>query len=136
VDTGATWTLPDRFDVLAPDGSEVRILLALAGGSMAHFRLPPGRISRAVRHRTVEEIWYVLSGQGEMWRSTAGRDEIIPLSPGTCLTIPIGVSFQFRSTEAEALCAVAVTMPPWPGDNEAEPTEGVWPPTPPPIRHR
>jgi mannose-6-phosphate isomerase-like protein (cupin superfamily) len=78
-------TLPHDLDVLAPDGSEVRILLSLAGGSMAHFQLPAGRVSRAVRHRTVEEIWYVLSGQGEMWRSAGGQQQIVTLTPGTCL---------------------------------------------------
>jgi hypothetical protein len=50
--------LPSAEDVIAPDGSEVRVLLALTGGSMAHFQLPAGRIARAVQHRTVEEIWY------------------------------------------------------------------------------
>jgi mannose-6-phosphate isomerase-like protein (cupin superfamily) len=119
-------TLPHDLDVLAPDGSEVRILLALAGGSMAHFQLPAGRVSRAVRHRTVEEIWYVLSGQGEMWRSAGGQQQIVTLTPGTCLTIPAGVDFQFRSQPAEALAAVAITMPPWPGDGEAEFVDGRW----------
>ncbi len=52
----STAMLPADFDVLAPDGSEVRILLATAGGSMAHFRLPAGAVSKPVRHRTVEEI--------------------------------------------------------------------------------
>ena len=126
MDTGSTITLPRDLDVLAPDGSEVRILLSLAGGSMAHFRLPAGQVSRAVRHRTVEEIWYVLSGQGEMWRSAGGHDEVIALAPGTCLTIPVGVGFQFRSQLAEALAAVAITMPPWPGDGEAEFVDGKW----------
>jgi mannose-6-phosphate isomerase-like protein (cupin superfamily) len=129
----STMTLPADFDVLAPDGSQVRILLALAGGSMAHFRLPPGQVSGAVRHRTVEEIWYVLAGTGEMWRSDSGT---VGLEAGTCLTIPLGVAFQFRALGDEALTAVAVTMPPWPGDDEAEPAEGVWPSTPPPTRHR
>jgi mannose-6-phosphate isomerase-like protein (cupin superfamily) len=119
-------TLPHDLDVLAPDGSEVRILLSLAGGSMAHFQLPAGRVSRAVRHRTVEEIWYVLSGQGEMWRSAGGQQQIVTLTPGTCLTIPAGVDFQFRSQPAEALAAVAITMPPWPGDGEAEFVDGRW----------
>src|SRR5271165_5959763 len=54
--TFATMTLPDGHDAIAPDGSEVRVLLSLKGGSMAHFRLPAGQVSRAVRHRTVEEI--------------------------------------------------------------------------------
>jgi mannose-6-phosphate isomerase-like protein (cupin superfamily) len=126
---GATMMLPRVHGVLAPDGSEVRILLSLAGGSMAHFLLPAGQVSRAVRHRTVEEIWYVLSGSGEMWRSADGGEEITPLSSGTCLTIPTGSTFQFRSTGAEPLTAVAITMPPWPGEGEAETGEGRWTPT-------
>jgi mannose-6-phosphate isomerase-like protein (cupin superfamily) len=122
----STMHLPADYNLLAPDGSEVRILLARAGGSMAHFRLPPGQVSRAVRHRTVEEIWYILSGTGEMWRSDTGVD---PLQPATCLTIPLGVAFQFRTLGDEALTALAVTMPPWPDNNEAEFVEGIWPPT-------
>jgi mannose-6-phosphate isomerase-like protein (cupin superfamily) len=129
MDIGSTMTLPHDLDVLAPDGSEVRILLSLAGGSMAHFQLPAGQVSRAVRHRTVEEIWYVLSGQGEMWRSAGGQEEVVALAPRMCLTIPVGVGFQFRSQPAEALAAVAITMPPWPGDGEAEFVDGKWQPT-------
>ncbi len=125
--TGLTKMLPVVHDVLAPDGSEVRVLLAMDGGSMAHFRLPPSQTSQAVRHRTVDEIWYILGGQGEMWRRIDGEDTITPLIVGTCLTIPVGVSFQFRCLSAEALCAVAITMPPWPGPNEAELTDGLWP---------
>jgi mannose-6-phosphate isomerase-like protein (cupin superfamily) len=129
--TGATKTLPRNHDVLAPDGSEVRILLAMAGGSMAHFRLPAGEVSRAVRHRTVEEIWYVLSGRGEMWRSSGNEAAITTLAPGVCLTIPVGVAFQFRAHAGEPLAVVGVTMPPWPNDQEAEMVEGTWPPTAP-----
>jgi mannose-6-phosphate isomerase-like protein (cupin superfamily) len=126
MDTGSVMTLPPDLDVLAPDGSEVRILLSLARGSMAHFRLPAGQVSHAVRHRTVEEIWYVLSGQGEMWRCAGDQQEVVALAPGLCLTIPVGVGFQFRSQADEALAAVAITMPPWPGDGEAELIEGRW----------
>jgi mannose-6-phosphate isomerase-like protein (cupin superfamily) len=80
-------------------------------------------------HRTVEEIWYVLSGAGEMWRSAGGRAEIVSVASGTCLTIPAGTEFQFRSLGTESLAAVAVTMPPWPGDDEAEMVGGPWTPT-------
>ena len=120
--------LPRDYDVLAPDGSEVRILLSLQRGGMAHFRLHPGQVSQAVRHRTVEEIWYVLSGSGEMWRSHNGDEDTTLLSPGICVTIPLGTSFQFRSTGNESLTAVAITMPPWPGDDEAEIMAGKWSP--------
>jgi mannose-6-phosphate isomerase-like protein (cupin superfamily) len=128
-----TTRLPAARDVVAPDGSDVRILLRLAGGSMAHFELAGGRTSRAVVHRSVDEIWYVLRGRGEMWRSQAarqgreGREEIVPLEPGTCLSIPAGTSFQFRALGDGPLAAVAVTMPPWPGEDEAREVSGAWP---------
>jgi mannose-6-phosphate isomerase-like protein (cupin superfamily) len=121
-------TLPEAHDVIAPDGSEVRILLALQGGSMAHFRLAAGRVSRAVRHRSVGELWFVLAGHGEMWRSAGGQEVLTHLAPGTCLAIEPHTSFQFRAAAGEPLSAVAVTMPPWPGDEEAEPVAGTWRP--------
>jgi len=121
--------LPARPDVTAPDGSDVRILLGLAGGGMAHFTLAPGQVSKAVRHRTVEEIWYVVSGKGQMWRKSPSREETVDLMPGLCLTIPLGTAFQFRCHGNEPLTAVAVTMPPWPGEHEAIAVAGVWPAT-------
>lgn len=121
--------LPAAPDVVAPDGSDVRVLLGLKGGGMAHFTLAPGQTSTAVTHRTVEEIWYVLAGRGQMWRRQDGRAAIVELHPGLCLTIPLGTHFQFRSFGPEALAAVAVTMPPWPGDGEAVEVAGAWPAT-------
>lgn len=118
--------LPLKPDVVAPDGSDVRILLRTERGSIAHFELAPGRTSLAVAHRTVEEIWYVLSGRGEMWRSAAGGEEVVTLEAGLCLTIPLGTRFQFRSFGPEPLRAVAITMPPWPGDDEAYVVDGPW----------
>jgi len=118
--------LPASPDVTAPDGSDVRILPTLAGGGMAHFELAPGKTSKAVRHRTVEEIWYILRGTGQMWRRQNDREEITDLSTGLCLTIPLGTEFQFRSTGDEPLSAVAVTMPPWPGEEEAVFVDGHW----------
>jgi mannose-6-phosphate isomerase-like protein (cupin superfamily) len=115
----ATLRLPATSTAAAPDGSDVRVLLALPGGSMAHFSLEPGRTSTAVRHRTVEEIWYVLAGRGQMWREQAGRSEVVSLEAGACLTIPLGTSFQFRNVGTVPLEAVGVTIPPWPGADEA-----------------
>ena len=121
-----TKALPDRPDTIAPDGAGVRILLDLKGGSMAHFELLPGQTSTAVAHRTVEEIWFVVAGQGEMWRKQGRREEIITLGPGICLTIPLGTRFQLRSTGRQPLAAIAITMPPWPGRDEAYEVEGKW----------
>jgi mannose-6-phosphate isomerase-like protein (cupin superfamily) len=122
----ASKQLPKDHDVLAPDGSEVRILTATPRGSMAHFRLNPGEVSKAVAHRTVEEVWYILAGQGRMWRKLGGEEEVTQLRPGTSLTIPVGTSFQFSCEGTAALEAVAVTMPPWPGPHEAYEVKGKW----------
>ena len=118
--------LPALPDVVAPDLSDVRVLLGLSGGGMAHFELSPGRTSVAVTHRTVEEIWFFLGGEGEMWRRQGHQEEIVSLAPGLCLTIPLGTHFQFRSMGREPLAAIAVTMPPWPGEGEAIPVCGPW----------
>jgi mannose-6-phosphate isomerase-like protein (cupin superfamily) len=122
-----TLALPADPTVTAPDGSDVRVLVALSGGSMAHFELAPGRCSAAVKHHTVEELWYVVSGEAQMWRSQDGHEAIVTLRPGTSLSIPVGTSFQFRTTGAVAFAAVGVTMPPWPGPDEAEFVAGPWP---------
>jgi mannose-6-phosphate isomerase-like protein (cupin superfamily) len=116
-------------DDVAPDGSDVRVLLGLKGGGMAHFELAPGQTSTAVTHRTVEEIWFILSGRGEMWRKQEGREETVPVESGVCLTIPLGTHFQFRSFGYAPLAALGVTMPPWPGKGEAIVVQGMWEPT-------
>jgi mannose-6-phosphate isomerase-like protein (cupin superfamily) len=121
-----TMMLPDRHDLIAPDGSEVRVLLSLKGGSMAHFRLPAGQVSRAVRHRTVDEVWFVLSGHGQMWRSGGDQSDVTELGAGRCLTIEAGTCFQFRADAEEPLAVVAVTLPPWPGEDEVEFVAGAW----------
>ena len=118
--------LPMHSDTVAPDGSDVRILLGLKGGGLAHFELPPNQISKAVKHKTVEEIWFIISGRGQMWRKLDEITEIIDLYPNVCLTIPLGTHFQFRSYGYEALSAIGVTMPPWPGEGEAEMVKGIW----------
>jgi mannose-6-phosphate isomerase-like protein (cupin superfamily) len=124
-----TRRLPERPDAVAPDGSKLRVLLRLDGGSMAHVELPAGQTSRAVTHRTVEEIWFFLSGRGEMWRQQEASDAPMPVESGVCVTIPKGTHFQFRAFGDEPLTAVAITMPPWPGDDEAIVVQGRWEPT-------
>jgi mannose-6-phosphate isomerase-like protein (cupin superfamily) len=124
-----TKMLPARPDAVAPDGSDVRVLLTVAGGSVAHFELGPGRTSVAVTHRTVEEVWYFLTGRGEMWRKLGQQEEVVELSSGLCITIPVGTRFQFRAFGDKPLAAVGMTIPPWPGGSEATIVTGPWDPT-------
>ena len=122
-----TKRLPRRYDCLAPDGSEIRLLAAGERGSCVHCTLPPGAVSHAVTHRSVEEIWYCIVGHGEVWRKLDGAEETVEVSGGVCLTIPCGAHFQFRNPGDTPLEIVLVTMPPWPGEHEAERVEEHWP---------
>ena len=122
----STKCLPKVRDAIAPDGSDVRVLLDLAGGGMAHFELAPGETSTAVAHRTVEEVWFFLSGCGEMWRKQNRCEEVVAVHSGVCITIPLGTHFQFRAFGNESLAAVGITMPPWSSECEAYVVEGEW----------
>ncbi|GBD44437.1 hypothetical protein HRbin40_01926 [bacterium HR40] len=119
--------VPEKADVIAPDGSEIRLLPVLRSGSLVHCRLQPGQTSLAVRHRSVEEFWFVLRGRGELWRRQGAQEATVPLLPGTAHTIPVGTHFQFRNTGSEPLDMVIVTMPPWPGSDEAVRVDDHWP---------
>jgi mannose-6-phosphate isomerase-like protein (cupin superfamily) len=114
--------LADAPVVTAPDGSAVRPLCRVDGaGSFAHFELQPGEVARAVSHATVQEIWFVVTGTGEMWRRRDGREWTVALRPGLCLTIPLGTAFQFRAAAGGGpLEVVAATMPPWPVGSAGE----------------
>jgi mannose-6-phosphate isomerase-like protein (cupin superfamily) len=124
--TFMTKRLPVKPDAVAPDGSDVRVLLRLDCGSFAHFEIAPGQTSVAVAHHTIEEIWFFLNGQGEMWREKEGKEEIVPVERGVCITIPVGTKFQFRSFGYEPLSAIGATMPPWPGAGESYEVQGIW----------
>ena len=116
-------------DAIAPDGSEVRVLCSTSRGSLAHFTMPPHTVSKAMTHRSVEEVWYFVSGQGRMWRRWHDREEIVDVEPGVAISILVGPHFQFRSLSPEPLTAVGTTMSPRPGEDEAVAVGGVWDPT-------
>ena len=123
----------------APDGSAVRLLLTEAHGatrcSMVEVSIPAGAVSRPVRHCTVEEVWYIIAGWGRVWRCPPDLPaaEVAPVgvAAGDAIVIPTGWAFQFAADgnddgagDAEAgaggLRFICVTMPPWPGMDEAE----------------
>jgi mannose-6-phosphate isomerase-like protein (cupin superfamily) len=64
-----------------------------------------------------------------MWRKLGDEELTVAVAPGTSIAIPLGAHFQFRSDGDEPLEAVGVTIPPWPGDDEAYFVDGPWPAT-------
>ena len=125
--------------ITAPDGSEVRLLLTDEHGatrcSVVEVSIAAGAVSRPVRHRTVEEVWYVVEGSGAVWRCPPGVPALsvapTPVAPGDALVIPTGWAFQFRAGADTDLRFICTTIPAWPGMDEAvEASEGgLGPPT-------
>ena len=54
------------------------------------------------------------------------REEITMVAPGVSLSIPLGTQFQFRCDGAVLLLVIGVTMPTWPGGEEAAFVHGLW----------
>jgi mannose-6-phosphate isomerase-like protein (cupin superfamily) len=108
-----TRSFPSTPDGRSPAGAEIRYLIEGETGGMIHSTVPPGQVNRAAVHATVSEFWHVLSGEGEIWRRDGTGEETTVLARGDPLRF---------------LC---ITMPPWPGNQEATIVEGPWRPNAP-----
>jgi mannose-6-phosphate isomerase-like protein (cupin superfamily) len=120
-------------DYISPDGAEIRLVLrpeveGVRFHSLCEAVFRHGQVSRALRHRTVEESWYVLEGVAEVWRLPPGappaEGAVLRLGAGEALNIPQGFSFQVRSAGPGRLRMLCSTAPPWPGPDEAIPVDG------------
>ena len=120
--------LAEKPDVIAPDGSEIRLLPALQDdvASVVHCTLPPAQTSLTISHQTVEEVWHLISGTGQVWRAFDGFESIAAVGADDSLNIPLGTKFQFRNSGPDDLEFIIVTSPPWPGEGEAKREPDYW----------
>jgi mannose-6-phosphate isomerase-like protein (cupin superfamily) len=129
-----TRAFPSTPDARSPAGAEIRYLIESETGNMIHSTVPPGQVNRATVHATVNEFWHVLSGEGQLWRRDSTGEETTVLKRGTTIDIPAGTAFQYRCTGDVPLQFLCISMPRWPGDEEASVVEGPWKPTAPRVR--
>lgn len=122
-------TLPEEPDARSPAGAEIRFIMDGPTGNMIHSTVPAGQVNRATRHKTVSEFWHVLEGHGEIWRSNGDGESVVDLVPGVSIDIPAATAFQYRNVGTAPLKFICISMPPWPGDDEADYVESPWPPT-------
>lgn len=81
------------------DGSEIRELLAhrnscIQKQSLAEARLPPGGSTTPHYHPQTEEIYYLLTGTGQMRIG----DETTAVGPGDAIAIPPGLVHTITNT--------------------------------------
>ena len=100
---------------IAVDTAEIRKVFAEEEASVVHCTLPPKAVSVATRLVDIHEIWYFIAGRGCIWlkEEEEAKGEEKEVGPGTCLTIPAGVHFQYRALGEDPLTFLCVTMPPF-----------------------
>lgn len=107
-------------DEVAPDGSLIFWLCRNAQASTCLCVLMPGKVSAPVRHHRASELWYIVAGHGELYRSQSNEARPLALRAGVSVTIATGEVFQFRAAPDAALTIHITTTPPWEGDSEAQ----------------
>jgi mannose-6-phosphate isomerase-like protein (cupin superfamily) len=115
----------------SPAGAEVRSLIEGQMGSMIHSTVPPGQVNRATVHATVSEFWFILAGEGRIWRRDGSGEETTVLTAGISIDIPVGTAFQYRCDGPAPLEFLCIGTPTWPGEQEATIIEGPWEPNAP-----
>lgn len=116
-----------HHDYLAPDGSQTRLLAKNSSGSMAEFTLPPKTTSQAIHQREVQELWFFIHGEGQVWVKYHNVSKIYNVHKNSSISLPKDITFQFRNTSnSEPLVFIDVTMPPWPGSQVTAKVKGIW----------
>jgi mannose-6-phosphate isomerase-like protein (cupin superfamily) len=100
------------------DGSEIRELLAYRNSSilkqsLAEARLLPGASTTPHYHRLTEEIYYLLSGEGEMRIG----DETRTVGPGDAIAIPPGCVHTITNRGSETLLFLCTCAPAYEHDD-------------------
>lgn len=72
-------------------------------------KVDPGSCSNPHTHSDAEEIFYVVSGYGQI--RVGG--EVADVGPGSCVFVPIGQEHQLINNHDETLKVVAVVSPPF-----------------------
>ena len=70
---------------------------------MAHFKFATGETSLTVAHHNVEEIWYFMSGRGEMWRKLGDKEEVVDVRLKTASRYRLAPVFNFVPSEKDRL---------------------------------
>ncbi|MBN2292849.1 MAG: cupin domain-containing protein [Pirellulales bacterium] len=97
---------------ITKDGSQIRELLAhrnscIRNQTLAEARLPVGSSTAPHRHLKTEEIYYILTGSGEMRIG----DETQTVSPGDAIAIQPGAVHEITNTGTEVLSFLCCCAP-------------------------
>jgi mannose-6-phosphate isomerase-like protein (cupin superfamily) len=125
----ATHTLSAEPDAISPGGgAEIRHILSSPLGDLTHAVCPAGQVAPTHLLPALDEAYYVLAGEGEIWRSTDRRTGVTALVPGRWVQMPAGTKFQYRASRDASLVFLVVVLPTWRPELFHTVDEAIWPP--------
>lgn len=106
----------DRKPDLAWGGGAYHARLGFEDGSASLGSLMASKGAPVPRnvHDHEWEILAVLSGAGTLARTVGGREDDVPIAPGTFASIPPGAPHEYRPAGTSPLVAVQLFLPPGP----------------------
>lgn len=135
-------TLGGAPDSSSPGGgAEIRHVVRSPLGDLTHAVCRAGEVAPTHDLPELDEAYFVLAGEGQIWRSLHGREAITRMRPGRAVWMPAGTQFQYRANQTTSLVFLVVVMPPWKSelfhtndagpwtvgaDGPAEPTDDSW----------
>lgn len=96
------------WELVGPGGALQRV-------AFAWVEVSPGAVSPMHLHRVTEELYYIVSGGGDMTVDETTRR----VSPGDTIAIPIGSAHCIRAGD-KGIGFVCVTSPPYDPDDDYE----------------
>ena len=122
----STGTLPLEPTRTAPSGNvDIRMLPNLPSGEITHAQVASRSTSSSAFLDSMTEFFYVLDGEGQLWRQFGKDEEVIELKQGRCVSIPAKVHYQFQCT-TPPLSFLVVVAPRWDVKSWHEVSEGYW----------
>jgi len=105
----------NRNDVpafITKDKSEIREIMAPANSrierqSLAEAIVYPGDSTELHLHKTIEEIYYILEGEGNMWQDGEER----AINPGDAIANPPGIPHYITNTGDTPLVFLCICVP-------------------------
>jgi len=106
--------LKDCEQFITKDGSSIREIMAprnsmIEKQSLAEAVVPVGCVTHEHYHATSEEIYYILSGSGEMW--VAG--ETFQVRGGDAVALLPGTRHKIRNIGDDKLVFLCICVPPY-----------------------
>lgn len=126
---GSTHVLSAEPDAVSPGGgAEIRHILSSPQGDLTHAVCPAGHVAPTHHLPELDEAYYVLAGEGEIWRATDEREAVTALRPGRWVQLPAGLRFQYRANRGSSLVFLVVVLPSWAPELFHTVPDGLWRP--------